>query len=440
MVLVLFAVSVIPEGFNYVTTGMPTEGDLVSRTVYLSLLALGCYLVFRHRLQVRRLIAAANKPFLVFVALASASIIWSIAPDITFKRLFRLYLIVLVCVAFVTVGWKPGQFQRVLRMAFFLLCASSVVFCLVNPELGIHSNPNIPEIYGGWHGITTGKNVLGSLAGCSFIVWLHAYRTRESSRFFALVNMGLAGVCLVMSHSSTSLMSTVFAALVALLLLYSPGPMRRYLPYMVGVLAVTVLLYAMAVLRIVPGLDALLQPITWVTGKDLTFTGRTNIWYILKLHIQQSPLLGSGFGAYWVGPDPASPSYQMISQLYFYPTEGHNGYLDVINDLGYVGACVLFAYFASYLRQAVSLLRIDRATGALYLTLIFRGFLADMSESHWFFVLNVDFMLFTLATFSLSRELLHAKAAGSAARAPAAGRRPVRPWLAAHPGINSPVR
>jgi exopolysaccharide production protein ExoQ len=51
---------------------------------------------------------------------------------------------------------------------------------------------------------------------------------------------------------------------------------------------------------------------------------------------------------------------------------------------------------------------VDRYQAGLYLTLLFRGFIADMSESHWFSVLSVDFVIMTLATTSLARSLLQA--------------------------------
>ncbi len=256
-----------------------------------------------------------------------------------------------------------------------------------------------------WHGITTGKNLLGSLAGCAFILWLHGLLTGETGRLASLANMGLAGLCLVMCRSSTSLMSTAFAALFVILLLRPPGVMRKQMPYFVGLFATAVLVYALAVLNILPGLSGILTPIASITGKDLTFSGRTNIWYVLKLHISQHPLLGTGYEAYWIGPVPTSPSFEMIKMLWFYPTEGHNGYLDVINDLGYVGLICLLAYFVVYLRQGLELMHMEKARGALYLALIFRAFLADMSESHWFSVTSIDFVIFTLATFSLAREL-----------------------------------
>jgi exopolysaccharide production protein ExoQ len=268
--------------------------------------------------------------------------------------------------------------------------------------------------------------VLGSLAGCAFVLWLHGLLTGETGRVAAIANLALAGLCLVMSRSSTSLMATAFAAFFVILLLRPSGSMRRLTPYIVGFFAVAVLVYALAVLNIVPGLSVILTPISMITGKDLTFSGRTNIWYLLKLHIRQHPVLGSGYEAYWIGPVPSSPSYDMLNQLFFYPTEGHNGYLDVINDLGYVGGACLLAYFIVYLRQGLNLMRLEKARGALYLALIFRAFLADMSESHWFSVTSIDFVIFTVATFSLARELLFQRQQGSPGAVPsqsAPGRR-----------------
>jgi exopolysaccharide production protein ExoQ len=407
LLLLLFTVMVVPPGFDYrgEQSSNPTEGDAFSLTTWLVLLFGSAYLVIRNRRQVRELIAAVNRPFLYFVVLASLSVLWSIEPAITLKRLVRLYIIVLVSIAFASVGWQPRRFENSLRRLLSLLLAASAIFCYWEPELAIHHEHSL-ALWNAWHGITTGKNLLGSLASCAFILWLHGLLTRETGRIAAFANLALAGLCLVMCRSDTSLMATAFAAFFVILLLRPPGSMQRQMPYFIGLFATAVLVYALAVLNIVPGLSVILTPISMFSGKDLTFSGRTNIWYVLKFHMREHPLLGTGYEAYWIGPVPSSPSYEMVKWLWFYPTEGHNGYLDVMNDLGYVGGICLLAYFIRYLRQGLELMRLEKARGALYLALIFRAFLADMSESHWFSVTSIDFVIFTLATFSLARELI----------------------------------
>ena len=105
--------------------------------------------------------------------------------------------------------------------------------------------------------------------------------------------------------------------------------------------------------------------------------------------------------------------------MFFYPTEAHNGYLEVVNDLGLVGLfCVLFFLFW-FIRQALQLMQFDRSQAALYLALLFQEMVINMSESDWFSRSNT-FAMLCLATNCLSRGLLdarlHAQSVGSTGR------------------------
>jgi len=80
------------------------------------------------------------------------------------------------------------------------------------------------------------------------------------------------------------------------------------------------------------------------------------------------------------------------------PDGAHNGYLDVINDLGYIGLFLLLGYLIVYIRQSLRLLQIDYAQATLYLALMFQQLLTNLSESHWF-ILSDDFVILTFATF-----------------------------------------
>jgi exopolysaccharide production protein ExoQ len=417
LIVLLVAIMVVPQGLDYTERGfMPTEGDTLSRIVWLVLLAGAAYILASQNARTVLFLRNLNPFLLLFVGLATLSILWSIEPTVTIRRVIRLFTMVMTCTAFTLVGWNQRRFQRVLRNLITVLLAASAIFVYTSPDLAIHHVPDHPELNLAWRGITTGKNILGSLSSAGFLLWLHAWLSRDAHKLVILGGAALAAVCLIMSRSSTSIMATLFATTFMLILLRSPGSMRSYLPYFVGIFATVILIYSMAVLHLVPGLDVLLTPITALTGKDLTFTGRTSIWFVLIQHIHLRPWLGTGYGAYWVGPVPTSPSYEMLTRLFFYPTEGHNGYLDVINDLGLVGGAFLFGYFFSYVRTSLKLLRLDRYQAGLYLTLLFRGFVGDMSESHWFSVLSIDFVIMTLATTSLTRSLLQARAAKQSAQ------------------------
>lgn len=405
LIWLLIAILVVPQGLDFQgINGIPTSSDMLSRVTWLVLLGSGLYLVGRN-LGRARTFARNMNPFLwMFLGLAAASWLWSIEPSITLRRVLRVVTIFLVCMSFATLGWQPKRYQELMRSVLTWLCGISIVFVILVPDQAIHFQKNA-ELNGAWHGITIGKNVLGSLASSCAILWLHGWMSKEVRPTKAAAGIAIAVICLAGTRSATSILATVFALGFMLILLRSPGTLRRYMPYLVGIFASIVLLYCVAVLRLVPGLDIILSPITALTGKDLTFTGRTAIWEILNEHIRLNPWFGSGYGAYWKGPDPSSPSFVMLTRLYFYPTEGHNGYLDVINDLGAVGGFVLLGYFITYIRRALTLMKTNRHLGGLFLTLIFRGFIADMSESHWFISLSIDFALMTIATMALDRSL-----------------------------------
>jgi len=437
-VLVVFMI--VPEGFEYrvVSAGMPTEGSPMSRVTWLALLGFGIVVVARRWTQAKALLRQVNPYLLCFVALAIASVLWSIEPSVTIRRLIRLLTFVLDAMALALLPWSTTRFQSVLRPILTIMLLGSIFFALTSPELALEHLQQA-ELIGAWRGLATQKNGLGSLAAMATLLWVHAWLSRDSKLWAVLIGAGSAVLCLIMSRSSTSLMATVFACILLLMLLRSPLALRRYMPYLIGVFVVALLLYSLAVLNVVPGLGFVLQPITVITGKDLTFSGRTAIWAVINEHIGYRPLLGTGYGAYWIGPVVTSPSYDMIRRLYFYPTEGHNGYLDIINDLGFVGGMVLLGFLLTYLRQGLRLFSSARAQGALYLALLFEQLIANLSESRWFNVLTIEFVILTMATVAMGRELLQQHVqAGALARALGMGRR--RPGHPPQVGFRSQLR
>jgi exopolysaccharide production protein ExoQ len=409
MIWALVVFMIVPEGFDYAGgMGMPTEGSPISRIIWLTLLGFGAVVVGRRPAQTRALLREVNPFLLGFVVLATLSILWSAEPSVTLRRMIRVITILLDALAAALVGWHMQRFQQLVRPVLTVMLVGSIIFVLADPTLAIEQSKQF-ELANAWHGLATQKNGLGSMAGTATVLWVHAWLAKESKPFVALFGVAVSATCLLHSRSSTSIMAAAFTCTFMTTLLRSPPSMRRYMPYLVGTFAILLVTYSLAVLKLVPGSDLVLAPITALTGKDQTFSGRTAIWDIITDHIRLSPLLGTGYGAYWTGPVPSSPSYVVLRRLYFYPTESHNGYLDVINDLGIVGGVCLIGFVLTYFRQALRLFAAVRMQGALYLSLIFQQLIANLSESRWFSVLTVEFVITTLATVSLGRALLQVR-------------------------------
>jgi O-antigen ligase len=420
--------------FRFTQTASDENQSIVNKVVWITTLFGSCwYIASRQRLW-WALLRAVNPFHLLFIALAALSITWSIDPAETARNLFRLLVILLCCTAFTLNGWRADRFQSVMRSLVGALLVGSIIFALVLPKYGIERFPDYtsalrdtyrpygagiaPIIQPVLRGLTYSKNQLGPLAGFGVIFWLHAWLDKEAKLFWVLLCGGSALICLYWAHSSTAVLATAFAVVVTLMLRHWPKWLRRYMPHIIAIFSLIIFVYSLVILKLIPQLEFLLSPITALTGKDLTFTNRTAIWQIVGAHIAQHPLLGTGYSAYWID-EPGSPSYVMNTLLAFYPGESHNGYLDVLNDLGIVGGVCLFGYLVVCLRQSLKIMAFDRNQGSLYLVLFFYTFWSSMSESHWFSAESAFFTMFTLAVCTSARTLLQHQFEINSVRAPA---------------------
>jgi O-antigen ligase len=410
MVWVLIVSLAVP--IQYFSGDMDLAGDTMglphplARALKLGLLGLSIvFVLWRSRLAIAA-VRSANPFFWVFMALVPASALWSADPEATLNRYVSLLSIVAVCLAFTLLGWNRTRFQDVLRPLVTALLIGSIIFEMLYPQYAIEVGEG--TLKNSWRGLTAQKNQFGMLSSFGVLFWLHAWFNKEKAWWVAVPCIGLAFSCVLFSRSSMSLMATCLSMLFMCLAMVTPANLRRFMPYIVSAFAVLVVVYALAVLNIIPGTTLLLNPIAELTGKDTTFSKRAVIWDIIKEHIQLAPVLGSGYGAYWTGPVPTSPSYTFLTRMEgFYPTQSHNGYLEIVNDLGFVGLICLLGYLVFWVYQSLQLLKFDRGQAMLFLALFFQQALTNLGESTWL-AINSAFAIAvaTLATFSISRALL----------------------------------
>ena len=413
----LFATEVEANAFD------PNPNPYYRTIKILLLLSASGLVVWRYALAglvLRRL----NIFLLAFYCLVALSLTWSITPASTLLRLVAITNVFLVGCAFTLVSWHDRRFQNVMRTILTVMLVACLIFGLLAPDLAKETGDSL-SLKDAWRGMFTQKNQFGEVASLGVIFWVHGWLSKEIKFIRLLAGGGLAVVCLVLSRSSTSLLSTVFVVLLLLLMLRLPGKRHRYTKYLVMAFVAALLLYSLATLNLVPQLDFLLSPITAITGKDATFSGRSLIWNIIRERIADHPLLGTGYGAFWVNEQPSSPSYYTLKLLYRIPNESHNGYLDVINDLGLVGLGCLVGYVTVFMRQCLALLKIDFAQATLYLALLFQQLIGNLTESMWFQSTTFAFGMMTVATFAVARARVQQQLQGEPSRPPPAAPAPV---------------
>jgi hypothetical protein len=186
---VMIVMMSVPANPDYYVTGLVTnDSSSLTRTLWLLIFAIAIVILLLRMSLSLRVIRQVNIFFLLFVALATISITWSIDPGQTGIRIFRLLVMSAVFLAIAVGGWDSRRFQELIRPPVTVLLVGSIIFCLVRPDLAIHHDPE-PELFNAWRGLFPTKNSLGGAAAFGFIFWAHAWLSRETGRVRATLGV-----------------------------------------------------------------------------------------------------------------------------------------------------------------------------------------------------------------------------------------------------------
>jgi exopolysaccharide production protein ExoQ len=152
-----------------------------------------------------------------------------------------------------------------------------------------------------------------------------------------------------------------------------------------------------------PLMDLVLE----TTGKDLTLTGRTDLWDVAADLIAQRPLLGVGYQAFWVqGHADAEALWLMFGIEGRTGFNFHNMYISNAVEIGILGVLLQCAIlFGAGLQTARWAIRSGEAVPALFFALTFMVILASVIEVQLFFQFSLRTVL-VLAAFVYANEAL----------------------------------
>jgi O-antigen ligase len=106
-------------------------------------------------------------------------------------------------------------------------------------------------------------------------------------------------------------------------------------------------------------------------GRDATLTGRTDVWASLLPDFNERPILGYGFGSFWT--DGRRAKHEI--------SDGHNGYLDVMLELGAVGLAFYFSWLLSCALKFHKALRRDYNRASLAICFLIMILVFNVTES-----------------------------------------------------------
>ncbi len=148
---------------------------------------------------------------------------------------------------------------------------------------------------------------------------------------------------------------------------------------------------------------------------DSTFTGRTIIWDFADYEIARRPLLGWGYQSFWlVGPD--APSIVDAPGWVKEMPNAHNGYLDTMLEMGYVGYFLLLAFIAATLHAIGRVADRDFVRAWLVLSLVLHVIITNGLESVWMRGFEMLWIVFLILAAEIGRHWRPLLSSGAAYR------------------------
>jgi exopolysaccharide production protein ExoQ len=313
-----------------------------------------------------RLIVRLPPALLAFAGLAAASVLWSAAPEVTARRSLGLIGTVIIGLLLAQ-RLTPIELLDAVRRAVALVAVFSLLlFVLGDPRA-------IDPVHDSLRGVLATKNTLGRVMGLGILatatsVYLDTSRARR-----AIVSAVPMVIALALTDSAGG---TVIAFLV--LVLVTVASLARATSGQV-LLAGAVALSLGAVAFALPATTA--EDAVGLLGRDLTITGRTEIWGMSLEAFAHRPVLGYGYGAFWHADGPIEAA-RIWALLYWPVPNAHNGILDSALQLGVVGATLALALVVGLLVRGVIDLRAGRQhLGVLRLAVGLLTIVSNLVES-----------------------------------------------------------
>lgn len=336
-------------GFPVIGSTDPTEGSIYDRLFYGPLALIGLIILIKRRTEWGDLIQK-NRWFIILFAFMAISILWSSFPTVSFKRWVKAMGTVVMALLVLTAKDRCTSASCVIRWTAYLHIPLSIIMIKYFRHIGVDWNDYSGEA--SWVGLATSKNTLGQVAAISALYFLWDWKTNAGQKIIRLISFVYILMSLYLlkgAEDSISITSLSVFGMAFVLWLgmnwvkHKPSlGLRIFKGSLALILAFLVLLIIHSLVNF--GEKSILGKVIGFLGRDITITGRTEIWNDIFKVASQSPLVGVGYGAFWIGRIANIPWTENVSWTL---GQGHNGYVDVYLQLGWIGVFLLMAFLFS---------------------------------------------------------------------------------------------
>jgi exopolysaccharide production protein ExoQ len=311
-------------------------------------------------------------PVLSLVILALVSTGWSDHPDITIRRAGSLVTATLWA-WYVTSRYDLKDVISIVRQSIGLLAVASLAIGILAPSMGRNDPSGLgPD---GWPGVFATKNNLGTIMAFGVATYFYALITPRQKLFSYLFFSAGILLCVGMLYLSQSRTSWLIGLLSPVLCILIALTHKR--------VGAAIIIWTGVVLLLAPAVviaSDQLGTIALMLGRDSSLTGRVDLWLILPSYIEQRLWLGYGFAAFWV--QDSANVIQIWSTVGWEPPHAHNGWLDLMLELGVAGLVLLAAQIVMIFTNGIRAVIDGREPDAQYVLLTtFLTIIYNLDES-----------------------------------------------------------
>lgn len=347
------------------------SGNPIDRTFLLLLIACGLFILSRRKIDVAEVLRRNSWIFVLFIYMG-VSILWSDFMFVSFKRWIRAIGDIVMVMIVLSEDNPSEAIEELFRRSAYILIPISVVLIKYFRDIGVAFDDLGNEM---WVGVTTHKNCLGYLACFSGFYFSWAIMNARLRKIVVIdILFLLMSIWLLTAPGSSGKISTTSViiyicgvGLVLALKIIKKNPRQIGKFIFLSLLITCCLELSFGLIEIIVG----------ASQRDMTFTGRRDLWKVLLEIGSRHPFLGVGYGNFWIGRSP----HNLWDEFIWRPTTAHNGYIDVYLQLGLVGVFLLILVILLGYRNIVKTLLSNFDFGRFEITLLFMIVLYNMSES-----------------------------------------------------------
>ncbi len=321
------------------------EGNIIESVILSIILLLGMIIVIGRRSEIQGILKN-NKTLFLLVIYLGISVTWSDVVEASFRRWIRLSGNLVMVAVMMTEPSPLESMKSIFRRSAYLLIPLSLLFVRYYPQIGVGYSYAGGKI---WNGVAFQKNGLGHLcfAIIFFIIWDGINNWKKSGWVLIMscdIVVLLTAVYLIKgpgmhSYSSTSI-GCLGLGLVMLACLRRPFVRKRF-----SMFGSYVILF-LCLFLILEWTFGITERVIALLGRDMSFTGRVPVWIDLINMGLKRPLLGYGYGGFWI-PERVDEMSEWGSRF----SQGHSGYLETFVEAGFMGVILLGAFLIFLFRK-----------------------------------------------------------------------------------------